>query len=149
MEITIKNKSRVEQLVTVFRYLQSLSDMVNIYLTEERLYIQGMDASHVCLSEVAISSKWFDTYNTVNMTLGVSCKILFKVINCWKDGQEIKLHCEDGGDKLYINFNGGNNINKSFYLKEEKYVFNHLLIRSINQSGLNSREPVLPQKANS
>lgn len=112
----MKNKSRVDQLVTIFRYLQSLSDMVNIYLTEDRLYIQGMDASHACLCEVAISSKWFDTYNTVNMTLGVSCKILFKVINCWKDGQEIKLHCEDGGDKLYINFNGGNNINKDFAL---------------------------------
>ena len=116
MELSLTDKAKVGKLVTIFRYLKNLSEMVNINLTKSLFYIQGLDASHACMSEVAICASWFDSYESDNMTLGVSCDILFKVINCWKEGQQIKLHAENGGDKLYIDFEGEGYLDKYFAL---------------------------------
>lgn len=117
MRITIKEKTKVCKLAAIFRYLKNIVELVNINLTPECLYIQGLDSSHACLVEVKIQSSWFDSYDSDSMTLGVSCSILFKVINCWKEQQEIIMECDDDiVDKLSINFQGEGTLSKEFQL---------------------------------
>ena len=116
MQIVITDKTKVIQLVTIFRHLKSLTEMVNIILTEDKFYIQGLDASHACLIEISILAEWFDSYESESLTLGVSCEILFKVINCWKEKQAITMESTYGGDKLFINFAGEKTLTKDFAL---------------------------------
>ena len=116
MKISIENKDKVGKLVTLFRHLKSLTETVNMMISSEKLYIQGLDASHACLIEVQIQSDWFDAYESLDMTLGVSCGILFKVIACWQEGQVISMTCPLGSDKLHIHFEGEGTMTKDFAL---------------------------------
>ena len=116
MKITLTDKSKVTKLVTIFRYLKNIVELVNINLSADKFYVQGLDSSHVCLVEVSIDSDWFDSYDSENVTLGVSCGILHKVIDCWKEKQEITLECDESADKLDINFTGEGTLTKNFQL---------------------------------
>ena len=117
MRLTIKEKTKVGQLVTIFRYLKNITEIVNINFTSTELYIQGLDASHACLVEVKIQASWFDSYASNELTLGVSCNILFKVIDCWKEKQEITLEYDpDDMERLCINFKGEGTLTKDFAL---------------------------------
>jgi len=116
MRITLTDKTKVTKLVTIFRYLKNIVELVNINLTEDKFYVQGLDSSHACLVEVNIDSDSFDSYESENVTLGVSCSILHKVIDCWKEKQEITLECDESVDKLDINFAGEGTLTKSFQL---------------------------------
>jgi len=113
MRIQLTSKAKVNQLVTLFRHLKNLVDNVNIHLTSDKFYIQGMDPSHACLVEVNIQSAWFDEYKGQNEVLGVNCELLFKVIDCWKEGQIITVETRNE-EKLLIDFDGGDSISKSF-----------------------------------
>jgi proliferating cell nuclear antigen len=118
MKISLTNKQKVSKLVAIFRNLKDLVTDVNIHVSNEEVYIQSMDGSHVCLIEVKIQTNWFDDFTIKNEeVLGVNTEILFKVIDCWKDGQEITLETKGKTcDKLIIRFSGENQIFKEFEL---------------------------------
>ncbi|GAF78493.1 unnamed protein product [marine sediment metagenome] len=117
MRLTIKEKTKVTQLVAIFRYLKNITEIVNINFSTDQLYIQGLDSSHACLVEIKIMADWFDSYTSDTLTLGVSCGILFKVIDCWKEKQEITLEYDsDDMDRLCINFKGEGTLTKDFAL---------------------------------
>ena len=74
-----------------------------------------MDASHACLIEVQIKHDWFDEYNlNEHQVVGLNCELLFKIIGCLQEGQEIYMAIEDGGDYLQIELKGENTISKAF-----------------------------------
>ena len=114
MKLVLTSKKKVNQLVALFRHLKNIVENVNLNLSESRLYIQGMDSSHACLVEVNIISEWFDTYECSNEVLGVNCELLFKVIDCWKEGQTITIETLSNSARLLIDFNGEKTISKSF-----------------------------------
>ena len=49
----------------------------------EKLYIQVMDGSHVCLVDLIIPNTWFDTYESSNITFSVSSTILSKICSMY------------------------------------------------------------------
>lgn len=116
MKLALTEKKKITQLVTIFRNLKGIVTDVNICLTNESFYIQSMDSSHACLVEVMIKSDWFDKFTIKeDEVLGVNSEILFKIIDCWKEGQEITLYTKNS-NKLYIDFTGGNQPVKKFSL---------------------------------
>jgi len=115
MELELKDKSKVNQLVTLFRHLKNLVNEVNINLSDKGMDINGMDSSHACLIDVNINATWFDKFKAESITLGVNCEILFKVIDCWKEGQTITMHTETA-DELLIDFEGKSTLDKRFTL---------------------------------
>jgi proliferating cell nuclear antigen len=116
MKIELSSKSKVGQLVNIFRNIKSIVNDVNVNISEEGLYIQSMDGSHVCLVEIKIGTDWFDSFDAgIPEVIGINCEMLFKVIDCWKDGQKITIYTKTC-DKLFIDFEGENTITKKYSL---------------------------------
>ena len=78
MQLVITDKSKVNQLVAIFRHLNGIVTDANINLKPDSIYIQGMDSSHACLVEINIEKSWFDDFECDDGTMGVNCEMLFK-----------------------------------------------------------------------
>lgn len=117
MNIVLSTKSKVKQLVTIFSNLKRIVDNVMLIMDTDRLYIQEMNDTHACLVEVCLKSTWFDTFECdEHEKLGVNCHLLFKIIDCWKEGQTIQFSIKKNEDNLHINFEGENTISKAFVM---------------------------------
>ena len=66
MKIVIDNKSKIEMFTTVFQLLKNCSSLVKIDFSSDRIYVQGMDKSHVCLFQLDIKSPWFSSYEYID-----------------------------------------------------------------------------------
>ena len=76
-----------------------------------------MDSSHACLVEIKLTSGWFDKYTIKDdEVLGINSEILFKVIDCWKEGQEITIYTKKNNNNLFIDFNGEKQVTNFNYL---------------------------------
>lgn len=118
LNITIKNAKKVYQFTQILQNLKGISNELNLVCKEDGLYAQGMDSSHICLFEMCIHLKWFDTYKcTEECVMGIHCEMLFKIISCMKEGQYIDMRydVEKNGDKLMIDLLGVS-YDKSFEL---------------------------------
>ena len=117
MKLVITDKKKINQLVTIFRHLKGIVVDVNLIISKEMFYIQSMDSSHACLVEIKLTRDWFDKYTIKeDEVLGINSEILFKVIDCWKDGQEITIYTKGIDNNLFIDFNGEKQVTKKFQL---------------------------------
>ena len=66
MLLTIENKSKQEIFVALFQLLKNWSSHLNMRFEKERLYIQCMDKSHICLADIQIKDNWFSKYKCIN-----------------------------------------------------------------------------------
>jgi len=64
MKLTLNIKHKIDVLVAIFQLLKNCSNVIKLEFNMDKLFIQGMDKSHVCLFNINISSKWFTTYET-------------------------------------------------------------------------------------
>ena len=65
--------------VHIFQHLKLFSNNVNLRFDEDKLYVQGMDGSHVSVFELNITSSWFDEYTIEkDNVIGINSNILFK-----------------------------------------------------------------------
>ena len=62
MKLSIENKSKLEMFVALFQLLKNWSTQLNLQFEPEQLYIQTMDKSHICLSNIVIKAAWFSEY---------------------------------------------------------------------------------------
>lgn len=117
MKLVLTEKKKINKLVTIFRHLKGIVTDVNLIMSDEMFYIQSMDSTHACLVEIKILSGWFDKYKVdKDETLGINSEILFKVIDCWKEGQEISIYTKNNNNNLFIDFNGEKQVTKMFQL---------------------------------
>ena len=136
MRLIIENKAKQEVFVAIFQLLKNWSSHINLNFEKDRLYIQSMDKSHVCLADIEIKSKWFSEYECIdNKQVSVDSIHFAILMNYALKHDNIELKFEDGEepDKLYINFlNGKEN-------KEKKGAFDHffeLNLIDVNEDGL-------------
>ena len=84
MKITLKTPEKVLKFTEIFKNLKNLIDEINMVVTEEKLYMQGMDSTHALLFELEMKKQWFDEYNVIEKdTFGIHCETFFKIINCY------------------------------------------------------------------
>jgi proliferating cell nuclear antigen PCNA len=100
MQIHINDEQKCVDFVNVFQHLKLFSTNINLQISTERFYIQGMDSSHVSIYELNLLSSWFDEYNVTEATvIGLNSGILFKILNARGQGQSINMHME--GDDIF------------------------------------------------
>jgi len=119
MRLTLENKSKQEIFVALFQLLKNWSSYINMHFEKERLYIQSMDKSHICLADIEIKSKWFSEYTCdLNNKIAVDSTHFAILMNyaLKHDIIEFKFEDDNDVDKFYINFLNG---------KEKKGAFNH------------------------
>ena len=121
MRLTIDNKSKQEVFVAIFQLLKNWSSYINMHFGTNKLYIQSMDKSHICLADIEINSKWFSTYDCADdKKLSVDSNHFAILMNyaLKHDIIELKFEDEVSPDKLYVNFLNDKE-------KEKKGTFDH------------------------
>lgn len=104
MKFEINEKKKCELFINIFNNLKYFTDNVIIRIDENKLYIQGMDNSHVCVYELKLDNSWFNCWNVNNsLDFGINLPIFNKMLRVWSDKQSIIIHDEDG-DNLNIEF---------------------------------------------
>jgi proliferating cell nuclear antigen len=104
-----------------------------MHFEKDRLYIQSMDKSHVCLADIEIQSKWFSQYEcSTNNKVSVDSSHFSILMNyaLKHDSIELKFEDEAEPDNLYVNFLNG---------KENKGSFDHffeLNLIEVEEDGL-------------
>lgn len=97
MEFEISNPKKVIQFAVIFSNLKHILSEITFYFTEDGLYFQGMDSSHISLVELNLTKEWFDTYKIDKPhTFGISISCLDTIISCLdKNFKIIMKHTEE------------------------------------------------------
>lgn len=137
MHLTIENKSKLEVFVAIFQLLKNWSSHINMHFENDKLYIQSMDKSHVCLADIEIKDKWFSVFDcSKNNKISVDSTHFAILMNyaLKHDKLELKYEDENDVDKLYINFLNG---------KENKGAFDHFF--ELNLIDVDEDNLVIPE----
>jgi proliferating cell nuclear antigen len=103
MKVTISNKNKKDLFVALFQILKGCTSIVRVIFQEEKMYIQGMDKSHICLFEVYIQKKWFDEYIVDELnTMCFDTNIFHLIISTKQESHNIIIH-STGSDSDNIN----------------------------------------------
>lgn len=113
MQVTIRDDNKCDSFVHIFQHLKLFSQNVNLRFDEDKLFVQGMDGSHVSVFELKISSSWFDEYKvTKSEVIGINSNILFKILNTRAMNQIICLKIND--DIFEVDLENGENKKDDF-----------------------------------
>ena len=102
MKVTISNKNKKDLFVALFQIIKGCTSIVRVIFQEEKMYIQGMDKSHICLFEVNIQKKWFDDYTIdEETTVCFDTNIFHLIISSKQESHDIIIH-SDSEDNINI-----------------------------------------------
>jgi hypothetical protein len=106
MEFQISDKNKKEVFVSVFQVLKNCSTLISCTFEEELFHIQGMDKSHVCLFDVKLNKKWFDSYTiSEKKIISFDSNIFHSIISTKSDNQSFIFKMDsDNEDTLHIDF---------------------------------------------
>lgn len=104
MKVTISNKNKKDLFVALFQILKGCTSIVRVIFQEDKMYIQGMDKSHICLFEVNIQKKWFDEYilDESSSVMSFDTNIFHLIISTKQESHNIIIH-STGSDSDNIN----------------------------------------------
>ena len=108
MHLSLELQPKIEKFVGLFQLLKNWGSLLNLQFKPEELYIQLMDKSHVCLTNIAVKKDWFSEYNigknisqtSVCVDANYFCLIISQSLKYQK--LEIKAEGVDP-DKMFIN----------------------------------------------
>jgi proliferating cell nuclear antigen len=117
MQLCIENKTKLEIFVALFQLLKNWGSAITIYFESEKLYIQAMDNSHICLADIKITNKWFSTYEcTSDIKISINSTQFAVLINYALKHNKLELKCDNDSDKLFINFSSKDTFDHFFEL---------------------------------
>ena len=103
MKLTLENRKKVSQFSNILKHLKHFSQDIEILINKDGLYAQGMDSGHVALFELVLKSDWFTSYDVdENVSLGINCELIAKVLNCLNNNQTITMEYDTKKDNLTI-----------------------------------------------
>ena len=103
MKVTISNKNKKDLFVALFQIIKGCTSIVRVIFQEEKMYIQGMDKSHICLFEVYIQKAWFDEYIVDEPnTLSFDTNIFHLIISTKQESHNIIIHSTGSEDNINI-----------------------------------------------
>ena len=114
MRLTLENKSKQEIFVSLFQLLKNWSSHINMHFEPDKLYIQSMDKSHICLSSIHISSNWFSHYeidNPANISLDSTNFAIMMNYALKHNKMEINFEDESDPDTIFINLSSATSNN--------------------------------------
>jgi proliferating cell nuclear antigen PCNA len=107
MKLSIENKPKLEMFVALFQLLKNWSTQLNLQFEPDQLYIQTMDKSHICLSNIVIKASWFSEYFVEEATsISVDTGSFATMMNYAVKHNKVDIIFNDV-DKLFINLTSG------------------------------------------
>ena len=103
MKFTIQDKQKCSHFIQLLQNMKAFSEHVLLQFDSERLYVQGMDSSHVSVYELKLNSSWFDEYDvTESVEIGINITLIHKILNTRNDDHSI--HMTQNNDSLQVEF---------------------------------------------
>ena len=101
-EIILENPFEFQQ---IFKTIAKITDCFNMEFNEEGIFIQAMDNSHISLISTQLKPEYFTEYDvTGNHVLGISSKVITKILkNCTRKNK-LTIRLDVSGDKLLFTF---------------------------------------------
>lgn len=97
-------EAKLEDGTHLKKLIESMKDLftdVNFDCTAAGISCQAMDSSHVCLCSVLLKADSFDPYRCDrNLTLGMNCVTLSKILKCAGNDESITVRAEDNADTV-------------------------------------------------
>lgn len=132
MKVTISDKNKKDLFIALFHTLKNCSTIVNITFEVEKIHIQGMDKSHICLFDISIQKKWFNNYDVIEVTnISFDSNTFYQIISNKSDGYDIIIHSETEDNlniDLIISEHTKGDFNKYFKLPLCDYEYEELNI---------------------
>jgi proliferating cell nuclear antigen len=133
MKFTIEDKKKKENFISIFHILKSSSSQINASFDKSRLHIQGMDKSHVCLFDLNLTDKWFNSYEVNDKEeFCFDTNIFYSIISIKSDEQSLIIK-KDSPDSLSIELTSGtkkSDFNKFFTMPLLEYEYDEMNIPS-------------------
>lgn len=104
IQFRIKDKVKRTLFTQMIQSISMFSNEISFQFELDKLYIQGMDHSHILLFEIDLQKKWFDHY-TINkpVCVNISLKSLSKILNMkWDDHIILLDYKYDAEDVILI-----------------------------------------------
>ena len=110
MKFVISDKKKFSVFSTLFRHLPQFTETINLHVTEEGIYVQGMDTSQISLFEIKLNSEWFDEFSCKkNCVIGLVCSVFYKVFQCIDNlEQKMTIMFDEKKDTLSVKLEGDN-----------------------------------------
>ena len=109
MNVEIHTSAKADAFVGLFQHIKLFTEHINILFQQDKMFVQGMDASRVSIFEIYLPSGWFDKYELTadgapDVTLGINVNIFSRVLATRDKTQIIRMQFQDGDDKLYVDY---------------------------------------------
>tara|TARA_B100000530_G_C15894611_1_gene462862 strand:- start:506 stop:1279 length:774 start_codon:yes stop_codon:yes gene_type:complete len=119
MKFQLKTKERITQFNVLFQNLKAFSEYVILNVSNEGIFMQGMDVSQTSCFESKLTSEWFDGYEynleDDKVSIGVSTNIIQKILAIYYENQEIEISIDDNQDNLFVSFNGCDDVLDKYF----------------------------------
>lgn len=110
MKFVQKDPKRTSNIAVIFNCLKQFSETVTLRFSEEGIYVQGLDGSHVSLFEWKLTPNWFTEYEWSSDDVSessVHTGIMHKVISTFHQDQTMTMEIENESDNLSLSFTEG------------------------------------------
>jgi proliferating cell nuclear antigen len=114
MKLILEDSEKAQKWIELFKILKNLNSYTTICSQEEKLFIQIMDDSQVCLMNVSIEKEWFDEYVSCGETFSILSTVIVKIFHLYTAGCRLCLETND--EKLNIRFTYPDKSEKIFEL---------------------------------
>jgi proliferating cell nuclear antigen len=107
MEISLKASPKLDTFAGLFQHIKLFGEKINVMFGPDKMYVQGMDNSHISIFEIHLPNTWFDQYTTsdTGVTIGINGHFLFKVLSTRERSHDMRLYLDsDDCDQLLIDF---------------------------------------------
>ena len=104
MKITISDKNKKDLFVALFQTLKNCTTLVSLVFDTDKLHIQGMDKSHVCLFDINILKLWFNEYIVdKKVEISFDTHVFYTIINSKQDSNNILIQYDESTDLDNLN----------------------------------------------
>jgi hypothetical protein len=113
MKISITDKIKKDIFIALFHIIKINTSTILCIVSGEKLYIQGMDKSHICLFEISINKEWFNEFQEIDEEEFISfdTQMFYSIINNVSESQTITIYTNTSkNDNINDNIND-NDIN--------------------------------------
>jgi proliferating cell nuclear antigen PCNA len=103
MKLVLVDKNKKDLFIALFQSLKYCTNTVCITFNTNKVFIQGMDKSHVCMFEASISSSWFNEYSSNSHTISFDSQVFYNIISTKHDAHSLEMNYQEEADTLCIN----------------------------------------------
>lgn len=138
MNVQISDKKKKEMFVSVFQVLKNCSSLICANFETNRLHIQGMDKSHICLFDIKLADTWFTKYAVPhNARICFDSNVFHSIISTKGENQDVIITMEDvNQETLHINFESQEtkkgDFKKSFLMPLADYDYEEMHIPEVD-----------------